>query len=622
MARGPRIVRGRDGAFEPSEIGGLRGSFFSQVSPCLFANRESNLSGTTLNSIKIQLLLVGYVSPLTRVDTPTDAIENGENYPLGATVAKRRLTVYLLDESVQDYETAVEQASQGDLLELPSKSGIEGAVAFRAAAPRTPEWMSLFAGALSEDQIPELLTAGASGILLLRASGRIFALTFGYGRSMLNLQRIEFQFGLRVVLNGVDHRHLKSLDRKTFDDMVVATSTQVSRTAEVPAFGIDTSSDILKAVTGKPRDDKFGTTISGSDSLVLSVDASLTDLPKLCEQLLHLFESSEYRAEFGWVDHLSEVRDAALKSSLNEMVVSAIKRGETSSTHFAAPEVLNWNEIEAFRLGGSRTTEYEDLDLDRYLAALGSQAEELTVERLKERRVQVKYSRIDEWYPKWPIFNCLVSEQRVGDRLFALIEGRWFSIAASLVEEIDGFLTGVETAELQFPTQLVDEVEGAYNQRVAQQSAGGYLLLDARTLRARGARSGIEFCDLLSSGRNLVHVKRKTRSATLSHLFSQGFVSFSTFLQDQTYRESLRAYIEGSPLPEIEKERWLGIIPGPTDALNASDYTVSYVILANTSLTRHDWLPFFSKLNFMQHAKQLKMMGAKVTLDRVDVERS
>jgi Family of unknown function (DUF6119) len=50
-----------------------------------------------------------------------------------------------------------------------------------------------------------------------------------------------------------------------------------------------------------------------------------------------------------------------------------------------------------------------------------------------------------------------------------------------------------------------------------------------------GGRSSIEICDLLSSEKAFVHVKAKTKSSTLSHLFAQGLNSAQAF-RDRGFR--------------------------------------------------------------------------------------
>jgi uncharacterized protein (TIGR04141 family) len=56
-----------------------------------------------------------------------------------------------------------------------------------------------------------------------------------------------------------------------------------------------------------------------------------------------------------------------------------------------------------------------------------------------------------------------------------------------------------------------------------------FALLDADPVIYGGGRSAIEICDLLSTDRVFVHVKAKTKSSTLSHLFAQGLNSAQAF---------------------------------------------------------------------------------------------
>jgi uncharacterized protein (TIGR04141 family) len=123
---------------------------------------------------------------------------------------------------------------------------------------------------------------------------------------------------------------------------------------------------------------------------------------------------------------------------------------------------------------------------------------------------------------------------------------------------------------------------------------------------------------VLASNGELVHVKRKSRSATLSHLFAQGIVSASTLIQDGYFRDQIRAVIEEIATPE-SRAQWLSLVPNSVGQVDRSRYAVSYVVIANSSRQRNDWLPFFSKLNLMQSGRQLSNMGFAFHLNRVGV---
>jgi uncharacterized protein (TIGR04141 family) len=164
----------------------------------------------------------------------------------------------------------------------------------------------------------------------------------------------------------------------------------------------------------------------------------------------------------------------------------------------------------------------------------------------------------------------------------------------------------------------VGEKEPDYNKRLAASDGSRFLVLDAQIKRPGGASSGIELCDLLASNGELIHVKRKSRSATLSHLFAQGIVSASTLLQDGYFRDQIRATIEEIANPE-SRDQWLSLVPDSEGYVDRSRYAVSYVVIANSSRQGNDWLPFFSKLNLMQSGRQLSNMGFSFHLSRVSV---
>src|SRR5205823_3272284 len=98
-------------------------------------------------------------------------------------------------------------------------------------------------------------TASSSAVLLVEAKSRLFAVTFGQGRYMVQDEALERDFGLRVVLNTVAPDQLKSVDAKTIEDTTVHTRRDVSHESALSAFGFDISRDLLRAVTGTPVDE-------------------------------------------------------------------------------------------------------------------------------------------------------------------------------------------------------------------------------------------------------------------------------------------------------------------------------------------------------------------------------
>ena len=528
----------------------------------------------------------------------------------------QRLTIFLL----QDVRSVTDALSEDLPKSVTSQSltvgsGLSGAFYSSANPPTPPSWAKYLDPVLVGGA-PALRSASASGLLILEVDSHFFALTFGYGRSFLNPAKIQRRFGLKVALNVIDDKQIRSLDTKTFDEMVVSRNTQSSRTSELPTFGVDILRDILRAATGKaPKGSRYKS-ISGSDALVLGFDGAAMDLPDILRDVLKQSNEKKYQAGFSWVDHLSEVNDPSVISKLDDALVTQIRALDTSKTHMAMPDNIAWEDIEHFTIAGARRHLFEELDLDEYLSLDKVKPAELTLELLKGRKVSVKYIRSATEDPRWSIYQSLVSEQKIGSDLFALVEGRWFSVASSLVDQVDVALAAVPSVNPGLPLARKGEKEGDYNARAAG-TVPTLALLDQKFVTVAGASTKIEFCDLMTQTGELVHVKRKTRSSTLSHLFAQGRIGAAA-LSDGPTRDEVRAKI--STDKGAAASAWNANIPDSSQVVDRTRFTVTYAVIADSSSTGLDWLPFFSRLNLMQTHHELQQLGYRVNVIRIGFE--
>jgi len=356
--------------------------------------------------------------------------------------------------------------------------------------------------------------------------------------------------------------------------------------------------------------------LSGADALVVTAPIVAADLSKFCEGLLRAFEEDSYKENFAWIDNLTLVNGTLLIEKLNNLTIEQLRAADTSKTHMAIPENIGWEDIDAFKMAGTRSHEYDDLDLDKYLENLRSKRSEISLEKLKRGSVAVRFSRSSDWDDRWNLYHCLVSEQRLDGQLYVLIEGRWFMINESLVSEVDSFVASLPSAAATLIQSKSGETEPTYNSRLANSSSTEFLLLDARVKRPGGASSGIELCDVFTKEGEFIHVKRRSRSSTLSHLFAQGIISVSTFLADGPFRDEIRRELNLKS-DASNLAGWLDLVPDASGTVERSRYSVSYVVIANSSKAENDWLPFFSKLNLMQCGRQLRNLGIKVTLSRI-----
>lgn len=221
------------------------------------------------------------------------------------------LSIFLLKESIKQEDAAIQGAAhlKKTVFNVEDK---EFCLYSKQNPSHKPSWVSLFTSHTTDD-LSHLFSSGCAAVLLSKNNDRYLALTFGYGRHLLNPDCFEENFGLRVVLNAVDPAKLRSVDVHTLESIPVHKRNQASISTNFADFGLDVEQDLMYAATGSPKDTNFCKTLSGKDALKISLPFQLNDLPTLLDKAMTLFNSESYKQSFPWIDRLSEVRSKALK---------------------------------------------------------------------------------------------------------------------------------------------------------------------------------------------------------------------------------------------------------------------------------------------------------------------
>lgn len=159
-------------------------------------------------------------------------------------------TIFLLKEDVVDPEAALDSDKTYPIIPLTDELGLPGMLFVGEQHSSTPGWVNTLNPFL-EHPIGVVFTASISAVLIVQYQDRFFALTFGYGRTLLKPHSWVRDFGLKVTLNRVDPSKLRSIESKIYDEMVVSTRKQVSQSSKVASFELDVSRALLRGVTGE-----------------------------------------------------------------------------------------------------------------------------------------------------------------------------------------------------------------------------------------------------------------------------------------------------------------------------------------------------------------------------------
>jgi len=470
---------------------------------------------------------------------------------------------------------------------------------------RPPSWVMLFKPQVGTT-LDGLRNSGTAAVLVVKHADRLFALTFGYGKYLLKSDCYEENFGLKVVLNTVDPEKLRSIDAQSLDAVPVHVRTQASVASSLSEFGLDIEQDLIYAATGQPKEIGLGRQITGKDAIKLSLAIDLSDLPPLLEKLLNQYSSIAYRENFAWIDHLSEVRDSSLIGKLDAELTSKIQANDLTRTWLSIPEIIDWTDVSGFRYQRpKRGTTQTDIDWPSYLEFVGDETPH-SVETFKKQSVHCISQSAEQPIHNWTVYRCIYCELVHAGSTFALNAGKWYRVDANFLSNLDKRISTIPITALELP-DYPDGPEGEYNENVYSSDSDYFALMDKKLIQYGGGKSKIEFCDLYTRDRHLIHVKKYGGSSVLSHLFAQGLVSTKLLLGDAEFRN--RVNLKLPPSHKIEN---------PDQKPEPSKFELVYAIASNHP---EDFeLPLFSKINLCNCHANLQLLGINVTLAIIPVQ--
>ncbi|QFT84297.1 hypothetical protein FIU88_04820 [Halomonas sp. THAF12] len=526
----------------------------------------------------------------------------------------QKLTIRLLKEGV-----APEQSLR-EGVQLQSWEAIKGSkIAITSIGGGNPKWANFLE--LNADQAELLVNWSACGIVFLRTRERWFGLTFGLGHVKLEPTCFEEDFGLKVVLNSVNHQRLRSADLRTPDENTVSRRSQASRSADQNIFSIDAERDIVRGLAGIPKLEGFGSRVAGADSLSLTRKVKASELPRVCREAYDYYKKDDYKEHFEWVDYIRHVRDAELLGRLERSLVDSMDKtlkdeGEIDIS-LAYPAIYDPEKTTDIMFKGFGSKElFPDLEAESYFEALRDVGvEDYYFDFLRSHTVNEVDDAGKNIGNKWPMLHCLSAQQELDGRKYVLSGGKWYQIDQVLADDVNNFFERVE--KYAMPLGKKDDNEEVYNARL-RDTSNEHLCMDRRLVTPTGSKDTIEACDFFTKESCLIHVKNKAESSRLSHLFSQGVVSGTVLVMDEPFRNKYHAKMKIAE-EETAREGFSEVFAKNIEKFSASDFKVVYAVIGTGVEPK---LPFFSLVTFKQAAKQLELMGYNVAFSWISKPKS
>jgi uncharacterized protein (TIGR04141 family) len=522
----------------------------------------------------------------------------------------RTLTIYLLKQG-HTAKSCLRDVDHQRKFDVDVGEGGTGELYLKTSPPTPPRWVSFFSGAI-QPKLPSLFGTAVSAVLLIERKDRLFALTFGYGRHMLVPGTFEENFGLVVTLNSIPRDKIRSMDLKSFDALLRHTRTQASREGTLRDFGMDVEQDLLRAVTGTPTDSAIGRRLTGMDALQVAVAIDIAGLTGLLDRCHEKYKDQSYKTNYPGIDQIAEVRDPGRTVNLDEKLVELIQRKEFERLWLAAPEILDWSQVDGFLYQGEPDDEepHPDLHVAEFVNTLRD-VTALTASSLRSRRVRCVPISGGNPIDTWTAYQCIYCEIDEGGETFLLSGGKWYRVEKSFVSQVNAAVKKISAAGYSLPAYDTsrDTCERDYNERVARGDPSNFALMDGDLIAFGGGKSTVEFCDLFTKAKCMIHVKRYAGSSALSHLFSQGEMAATLFLTEQEFREKVITKLPPTHRRLVPKNR-----PG------SDEFEVVFGVVSRSQKPIETALPFFSRLNLRNRARTLGGLGCKVRLVKVSVE--
>ncbi len=513
---------------------------------------------------------------------------------------KYKLSVYLAKKSFKDDAEIITKLASLNLFTIKDGKGELGILYVEAGYTSEPNWVGLFKGILSKKEI-DLTTKSVRALLIANVKHRKLCLPFGHAHFLINPLAIERNFGLKVALNMGGKSSLRAVDKTSLDVVQIQSKEQSSKEVGIANFDFDYETDILKSITA--RNEEGTATLSGRDSIAMAVAVELTNLRKFLEDLLAKYESKKYKEKFAWVDNVANVRDRSVIEQLDQLLLTKIAN-HNHDVWLAIPEVLNWEEISGFSY---RMRKHPAVSPDIHLASWLKDTvddDAVDVELLKRKRItahDINY----EPYKHWPVYHCLNAELDFGGAKYILNDGSWYAIDVNFVASVNAFFDSIEESTVTLPPSGFKK-EPEYNGFVASSHPDRFCLMDRKLIEIGSGRNPIEFCDLFSNTKQLIHVKKYGGSSVLSHLFQQGVVSGEMFLSESSFRIAVNKLLE-------QKFQ----LDHPAAPQKAADYEICYAIMSDVPGPLH--VPFFSKVVLKNAVKRLTAYGYRVTKKKIEL---
>lgn len=493
-----------------------------------------------------------------------------------------RLSIYLAKEDV-DFEDLLKTEYISDCNEL--KPSAVQRIYYKDNVIKIPNYISTFFNAVDLEK--KLFSSSLSIVYLEKVKiddkKRIFAIPFGYGHNFLELDNFISDFGLKVVFNSCKSNSIRRITKIEIGKNYKKSNEQLPTQNNIKYFGVSPEDDLIQDITAKCKFEDFEGNITGKANVCLSYNLSMSNCTDFLKKLYSVYIQDTYKDNFGFIDQIKLVKNNKIINDLDNKIIQTFEslNFNRDKVYLAIPEIINWEKVDYIKYPyqkNRKENKHDDIEINEFL-------EDFDEKRTKNL-LNSNFEIIFENYSKsYKFKKCLIAEVEFNDEVYCLVNGTYFKVQKSyknFIEEFYDSHINVST-NCGFLQECNEKNEGDYNKKHASDDV---IVLDCQIVHNGFT---VEPCDLLTSSKQIIHVKKYYGASAMSHLFNQGVVSAELLLNDEKFKKEVNQKIKDSENKNKEKFLFDEV------SFKSEDYEIVFAIINNQGLKKPN-ISFFSKI--------------------------
>lgn len=516
------------------------------------------------------------------------------------------VNVFLFNEDVYDFKDCYNTKRLPFMPSCKSSFdlGCEYEARYHVSKEKTPTWYKKVQPLVQNGTEVNFTVQSKALVFILKikiskTKTRFFAITYGYGRGLINKDKIEYDFGIISCLNCIDENKIKELYKRNIDTQTKSSKEAFSTPVIFDLFDFEKTADIVSRISGSCSQElNLGIKMSGADSVKLTAEIKCQDMPKKCLELYISYRKNDYKKRFPFIDYVKYEKDKTVIQELERILWDQVD--QKNRTHLALAytnDELNLFDVYGVRYRSKDKEEiFNDLTIENLYEFIDNHC--ITKSQLKDISIVALNQDDIPLTDTEKLRKYIVLETELNKKHYILSNGKWYKINKDYAKKIDAEVDHLyekykcKTPVLKEWTRVINPQNGklryhetSYNKTYSGQT--GFSVIDCKLFGR-----AVEAADLYFAPENkLICIKRWHASATLSHLFQQAYVSGKLIIEDEGYKKAV------------------------CDQLNISESEIrqsTYVLAIGTDKPTRKiskLLPLFSKITLKKCVKEMMAMG-------------